>query len=158
MKKQNIFFGIILIGIGTFYFLNQLHIHMLDQLYTWPTILIFIGLALFVESKVASNPDSLFPATILTGLGIHFHAVHYIHHWPTGWPVYLFIVGLAFLVRYSKTKKSGLFTGLILVTLAILGLFNQFVETMLHKTYHYLDELWPILLIVVGLYIIIKKK
>lgn len=158
MKKQNILYGVVLIGIGAYFLLNQFHFAYAHQLYSWPTILIFIGIAFLIQSHFGKDPNSLFPAVILIGLGIHFHAVYHIPHWPSGWPVYLFIVGLAFIIRASYTKKNGFFMGLILIIIGLLGMFDQFVQHFLFHFTGYINQFWPILLILIGIYILIKKK
>ena len=45
MKNQRIFPGIILIGFGAYFFLQQTGITIFQQFSTWPTLLIIVGIA-----------------------------------------------------------------------------------------------------------------
>ena len=45
MKQQRIFPGIILIGFGAYFYLQQANIVLFQEFFTWPTLLIIVGLA-----------------------------------------------------------------------------------------------------------------
>jgi hypothetical protein len=158
MKSQGIFPGTILIGLGVFFLLKQWAIPFVDQLYSWPSILIVLGLAFFLQAIIGKDASSYFPSVILLGLGSHFHAIGYFSFWPNEWGVYTLIIGIAFLVRYQKTKKDGLFLGILFVFISILGLFSTGYISFVGTIVGFIESFWPIVLIIIGLYLWFKKS
>lgn len=158
MKNQNAFVGLALLGFGIYFLLNQWHIPFLQSFHSWPTVVIIIGLALAVQALAAKDYGNLFPAVILLGLGIHFHFRDEWPWWPEGWAVYTFIFGLAFLARYYKERKDGLAIGLTLVALSLLNFFYQSFQSYTARLFHLIGDLWPLLLIAFGLYLIFGQK
>jgi hypothetical protein len=158
MKKQNMLVGVILIGFGAYFLLNQYHLPFLSAFSSWPTLLMIIGLALLIQALVAKDYGNLFPAVLLLGLGIHFHFRSRLLWWPDGWAVYTFIFGFALLARYYKERKDGLFVGIILVAISLLNFFYQSFQVLTAKLFHIIGNLWPLLLIAGGLYLIFSHK
>lgn len=160
MKKQNLFVAYLLIGIGIYFLLKQLHVPIFTNFYSWPTLLIIIGSALLLHSYSSKDYQNLFSGTILLGLGIHFHGLEHYSFWIDHWAVYPFIIGIAFIVRYLRTKR-GLFVGIILVGISSLMIFSITVPTWFRWIYTLIDLLekfWPIAIIVLGIYFLMKKK
>ncbi|MFC4618168.1 LiaI-LiaF-like domain-containing protein [Camelliibacillus cellulosilyticus] len=157
MKKQNLFVGIVLIGFGAYFLLDYWHPAFLNAFKGWPTLLIMIGVAIFIQAFWAKDYGNLFPATLLLGLGIHFHFLHRVSWWPSGWAVYTFIFGLAFLVRYYKEKKDGLFIGITLVAISALNFFYKGFQDLTQYVFTTIGSFWPLLLVAAGLYLILKK-
>ncbi|MDC3415688.1 LiaI-LiaF-like domain-containing protein [Aquibacillus salsiterrae] len=160
MKNQNSFIGYLLIGIGAFYLLKELRVPILTDFYSWPTLLIVIGISFLLHSYLAKEYGNLFIGVLLLGLGIHFHALNQYPFWIDDWGMYTLIVGVAFFISYLKTK-SGLFPGLILLAISFFALFasnkpnwfnwiNQFVEMAI--------RFWPVVLVLIGVYLLVKKK
>ncbi|WP_284139743.1 MULTISPECIES: DUF5668 domain-containing protein [unclassified Virgibacillus] len=159
MKKQQIFVAYVLIGIGVYYLLRQLKIPIFTDFYSWPTLLIILGIAFLVHGYSTRDYNNLFPGTILLGIGIHFHGVQHYPFWIDHWAVFPLIVGLAFFVRFFKTKE-GLLPGAILVGLSLLIIFSIQLPAWFHWIYDlisYIELYWPIALIIVGLYLLKKK-
>lgn len=159
MKHRGVFPGILLIGIGTYFLLRQLNFPFIEQAFTWPTLLLIIGLA-FLAQGYSADHSSIFPGIVLTGLGIHFHAMNLFGFWPDHWAIYLLIVGIAFLLKYQKTK-NGLVPGLLLFTIGILGLFyDGIIEWMgwIGKGVRWIEAFWPAALIILGIYILFFRK
>ena len=160
MKKKHAFAGFLLIGIGLYFLLRQLEIPIITDFYSWPTLLIIIGLAFLIHSYTSKEYQNLFSGTIILGLGIHFHGVNHYSFWIDGWGVYLLIVGIAFIVRFLKTKK-GLVPGLVLVGLSLIMIFAVNLPPYLNWIYQVLDiaeQYWPVVLIVIGVYLLKRKK
>lgn len=160
MKKKNAFSAYLLIGIGVYFLLRQLKIPILTDFYSWQTLLIIVGLALLIHSYTSKNYQNLFTGTIVLGLGIHFHGVAHYSFWIDHWAVYLLIVGIAFIVRYVNTK-SGLFPGVLLIAFAIIMIFSIQLPIWFDWIYiviNFIEKFWPILLIVLGVYLLTKKK
>lgn len=159
MKKQGFFLGIILIGIGVYFLMDQLNIPFLNNLFTWPTLLLIIGIAFLLQGFVAKETQSLFPGTILTGLGIHFHGRELFDFWPDHWAIYTLIVGLAFIIRHQKTK-SGIVPGILLLVISLLGLFYDGIIGWMNyigEAVGWLENFWPVILIIIGVYLLFKK-
>lgn len=160
MKKKHAFAGFLLIGIGLYFLLRQLEIPIITDFYSWPTLVIIIGLAFLIHSYTSKEYQNLFSGTIILGLGIHFHGVNHYSFWIDGWGVYLLIVGIAFIVRFLKTKK-GLVPGLVLVGLSLIMIFAVNLPPYLNWIYQVLDiaeQYWPVVLIVIGVYLLKRKK
>ncbi len=160
MKKQGIFPGILLIGIGLYFLLQELHYTKLEPFYTWPTLLIIIGIAFLARSKSGGDSDSIFPGIVLTGLGIHFHAAGTLPFWPDHWAVYTIILGFAFLAKWKKTG-SGIAAGLILLGLSAFALFYDGLMAwlgLIDRTIGWIERFWPAALIALGLYFLFVRK
>lgn len=160
MKKQNALAAYVLIGIGAFFLLRQLKLPIFTDFYSWPTLLIIIGLALLIHSYTAKNYQNLFGGTIVLALGIHFHGLEHYSFWIDHWAVYLLIVGIAFIVRYLQTKK-GLLPGVILLIISIVFIFSIELPVWLdwiYDLFELIERFWPIALIILGVYLLRKKK
>ncbi|TLS39214.1 LiaI-LiaF-like domain-containing protein [Pseudalkalibacillus caeni] len=158
MKKQGVFLGILLIGIGSFFLLENFNVPYMDQLASWPLILIIIGFAFLFQAFLVKEYQNIFPGIILIGLGVHFFALNSLPFWPNSWGMYTLIVSLAFLFTYYKTKKGGLFTGMALLIISLFELLYTGFQLWLQTTFNFIGELWPIILIAFGIYLIWFKK
>ncbi|TQS76120.1 hypothetical protein DX933_02745 [Ornithinibacillus gellani] len=160
MKRQHAFAGYVLVGLGAFFLLRQLKVPILTNFYSWPTLLIIIGLAFLIHSYRSKDYQHLFTGTILLGLGLHFHGLEHYSFWINHWAMYPLIVGIAFLVRYTKTKH-GLLIGAGLTIFSLLMVYSvKFQETFqwIPSLFQFLETYWPIALIIVGIYLLTKKK
>lgn len=160
MKKQNALPAYILIGIGIFFLLRQLKLPIITDFYSWQTIIIIIGLALLIHSYTSKSYHNLFSGSILLGIGIHLHGIQHYDFWIDHWAVYPLIIGIAFLVRRTKVKQ-GLFPGVILTAVSILLIFSVSLPPWLDWFYQVIDTLeqfWPVVLILIGLYLLMKRK
>lgn len=160
MKKQGVFPGIILIGIGLYFLLEQLHFSAFKLFYSWPTILIIIGVAFLAQAYTSREYQNIVPGFILTGIGAHFHFITLVDHWPDHWAMFTLIIGLAFILRYKQTK-SGLLPGVILILLSIIVLFYHEVIGWLSwigTFVQFIEKYWPVALIVAGFYLLFIKR
>ncbi|PWA06393.1 hypothetical protein DCC39_17435 [Pueribacillus theae] len=158
MRNHHIFIGILLLGVGLFFFLDSLHVTFIQTLLDWQFILIVIGIAFLAHGFLGKEAASFFPGTLLLGLGIHFFAAANVEFWPKSWGMYTLIVGVAFLVQYFKTKKGGFLTACILIMISLLELFYANFQLILMKVETLFKGFWPILLIGLGLYFLFFKK
>ncbi|AXI31563.1 hypothetical protein CIB87_21875 [Priestia megaterium] len=160
MKKQSMFFGVLLVGFGIFFLLNELHMSIAAKVYTWPVLLILIGAALLTESALSQDHSNLLASYILITLGIHFYLSEQIPFWPTNISMVVFMVAISFLLSARKAK-SGFFQGGTLLIIAILMMFSDRLKLFLPKVedgVNYLTTFWPILLLLVGLYLLFFKR
>lgn len=160
MKRQNSFAAYILIGIGVYFLLRELKIPIITDFYSWPTLLIIIGIALLIHSYTSKDYQHLFSGTVVLGLGIHFHGLGHYSFWIDHWAVYPMIVGIAFVVRGLRTKK-GVLTGILITGISILLLFSVRLPASFGWIYDltaFLEKFWPLILIGIGVYWLKKKK
>ncbi|MEK1828309.1 DUF5668 domain-containing protein [Priestia megaterium] len=106
-KAINVF-GVLLVGFGIFFLLNELHMSIAAKVYTWPVLLILIGAALLTESALSQDHSNLLASYILITLGIHFYVSEQIPFWPTNISMVVFMVAISFLLSARKAK-SGFF-------------------------------------------------
>ncbi|OZI11286.1 hypothetical protein CEW92_12305 [Bacillaceae bacterium SAS-127] len=160
MKQQRLFPGVILIGFGLYFFLQQTGLNSIQPFLSWPTLLIVIGVAFLAEAYSGNEASGILPGVILTGFGIHFHVVNHFQFWSNDTGVFILIISLGFLMQYQKTRK-GLFQGLLFLILAIITLFyDKVIEWLgvLENSAFSLWQFWPIVLIVIGGYLLFIKK
>ncbi|WP_433743475.1 LiaI-LiaF-like domain-containing protein [Falsibacillus pallidus] len=159
-KNQKIFPGIILIGFGLYFYLQQADIVIFKEIYTWPTLLIIVGVAFLGQGYWAQEYEAILPGVILVGFGLHFHVVNKLAIWPDHIGTFILIIALGFLLRYQKTG-NGLFQGLLFLLLSILLLFYDKVISWFGILENKVDvawNLWPVLLIIIGIYLIFIKR
>ena len=146
--------GLLFIAIGILLFLHQWHhVH-----FDWTTILMLIGVALFVAGLFQHDRGAVFPGTFLFLLGLVFYVDKYeymLFSWWEIWPVVLVCLGIAFLVHYvfNPSRKGALIPGLILIVIGIVFLYVPFCW---YDLWYWIFRLWPILLILLGIYLIVR--
>jgi uncharacterized membrane protein len=159
MKNKNTLTAYLLIGIGLYFLLRQLKLPIFTDFYSWPTILIIIGLALLIYSFQMKDYNQLFSGTLLLGLGIHFHGIRHYSFWIDHWAMYPLIIGIAFLVKYMKTKQ-GLVPGLVLIIIACIFIFSINIPSWfnwVNDIVNFINVYWPIVLVAIGIYLLKKK-
>lgn len=160
MKKQNTFAGILMIGIGIYFLLKEFNIPILTDFYSWTTILMIIGVALLLNGYIANEKDSIFPGVLLLGLGIHFHGLSYYNFWIDHWGMYLLIISLSLLLSYQKTKR-GLWIGILLLIISLFSIFSSKKPGWFHwldLIFYFIENFWPVALIIIGIYLLYFKK
>ncbi|WP_071395945.1 LiaI-LiaF-like domain-containing protein [Bacillus tuaregi] len=160
MKNLSIFPGIILIGFGGFFFLQQGNFPLLAEFMSWPTLLMIVGIAFLCQGYGGKDYEAILPGVILTGFGFHFHVVNRLSIWPDALGVFILIISLGFLLRYQKTR-NGLFQGVLFLALAGLLLFyNQVMSWfgLLENRIEAYSKFWPAALILVGVYLLLFKR
>ncbi|MGE8206065.1 LiaI-LiaF-like domain-containing protein [Heyndrickxia sp. NPDC080065] len=160
MKSQKIFPGIILLGFGLYFFLQQNHIEMFKDYYTWPTLLILVGIGFLGQGYGGKDYEAILPGVILVGFGLHFHIAGKLSIWPDHIGVFILIISLGFLLRFQKTR-NGLFHGILFLIISIILLFyNEVFKWMglLDTKFASILNFWPFLLIAIGLYLLFFKR
>lgn len=159
MKKQ-IFPSIFLVGIGLYFFLQKFSIEFGFQIFTWPTILLIIGLALLIQAYSANDFSMIIPGILFVGLGIHFHLVQQWEIQLDHVGVILLFIALGFFLIANKIKNGKFFSWLFLI-LAIIQLFHTNLFSWLKLTSEQVskyESLWPITLMIIGIYVFIFKR
>lgn len=161
MKNQRIFPGVILIGFGAYFLLQQFGISSLQRFYTWPTLLIIIGIAFLGQGYLSKEAEAILPGVIMTGFGIHFHLAGKVAFWPQNTiGMLILIISIGFFLRFQKTN-NGLFQAFLFLVIAVLLLFYDKIAGylgMLQNGFATVWKYWPVLLIIIGIYFILKRK
>lgn len=161
MKNQRIFPGIILIGFGAYFLLQQMGITIFREFFTWPTLLLIVGIAFLGQGYSAGDSEAILPGVIMTGFGLHFHLAGVVSFWPNNTiGMLILIISIGFFLRFQKTN-SGLFQAFLFLIIAVLLLFYDKVTGyfgLLQNGMNIVWKFWPVLLIVVGIYFLLKKK
>ncbi len=103
----------------------------------WGSILFFFGIYLFIDSFGLLNPD------------VHFF-----------WPVVMIITGLSFFMSFVNRPKDF---ALLLPAVTLVGIGVLFLLTNLGFIYSFelwdrIEKFWPVLLIIFGLYFMLKRR
>jgi hypothetical protein len=156
MKKQNVFTGMMLFGLGLYFVMKELP--FINEPYIqWPLLLIIVGISLYGQAYKASDLSLLFSASTLVLLGLHFYGLALLEQWPNHWAMFPLIISISFFVLFYKTK-TGVFPGILFLLVAIIGFFyhngNGSSDLFLYILNHY----WSALFLIIGLFYIIKKK
>lgn len=159
MAKQNSFIGILLICLGGYLLLQQVNIALLEPFHTWPSILMIVGGSLVVHCYLEKNFHNLMIATLILGLGIHFHGLMHYDFWINHWAMYPLIVGASLVIRSLRTKK-GFLLGALFIGFSVLMIFSvQMPEwfNVFYSGFDYIEAFWPLLLVLAGIYCLRKK-
>lgn len=161
MRNQRIFPGIILIGFGAYFFLQQIGITIFEQFFTWPTLLMIVGIAFLGQGYSAKDHEAILPGVIMTGFGLHFHLAGHLSFWPVNQiGMLILFISIGFFLRFQKTN-TGLFQAFLFLVIAVLLLFyDKMAEYfgLLQNGMSFIWKFWPSLLIVVGIYFLLKRK
>lgn len=153
MKKQSLLTGVILIGFGVYFLLQQYHFTLLSNFYTWPTLLIIVGSGFLVQAYWGRDYEAILPGIVLAGIGLHFHIAEKLDVWPDHAGIFLLVIGLGFLLKYVKTG-NGLLQGVFFFAAAAMLLFfdklTQWAAKYEHDTVIF-TNLWPFFFLAVGI-------
>ncbi|WP_027409493.1 LiaF transmembrane domain-containing protein [Anoxybacteroides tepidamans] len=160
MKKNGIFSGIVLIGLGIYFLSSQAPFPFLRLFQGWPALLVIFGIALLAQAYYAREYQHVFPGVMLFGFGLHFILVQLSKSWPNKTGTLFFIVAAAFFLSARK-MKAGFIQGLLFLILACIMLFSDrfnhlflIIQTSISSVWQF----WPLLFIIVGIYILFAKK
>jgi hypothetical protein len=161
MKNQRIFPGTILIGFGSYLFLQQLGITPFGQFYSWPTLLIILGISFLAQGYLAREHEAILPGVIMAGFGLHIHVAGQLDFWPNNTVGMLtLILSIGYFLRFQKTN-NGLFQAFLFLVLALLLLFYDKIAGyfgLLQDGVNLAWKFWPAIIILVGIYFVYKKK
>ena len=161
MKRDNLVWGIILIGLGVAFLLNQLFPGLFGW-FEWPWILIGLGGIFVLASLIGRVGGLMVPGVILLGLGGIFLYQTRTGNWDSWayvWALMPALAGLGMLIGslYDDEMRPARPAGAImlvggLVVFAILGgasggLFGLSADIL---------RFWPVLLILLGLGVLVQ--
>ncbi len=152
-RTKSMVWGILFILVGVLFLLRNLGVLSFSLANTWPFLLLFPGVVFWLFWFAdRTHYRLLMPGTILIVYGLYFLLEN---QWPyrlSGalWPIFILGPGLGFWAMYvlGSREERYLRSGLVLTVISgvffALALDNRFV--------------WPLLLIGVGVYLIVKEK
>lgn len=160
MKSYKLFTGIVLVGFGIYFLLNELNVSPFQSFYSWPTLLIIVGLAFLFQGFLGKDHGSILPGVILTGFGLHFHLVNKLSIWPDDTGTFLLIIALGFIL-FNQKAGTGLMNGMLFLVLAGFLLFYEEIIasiTFIHLSEEMLKFLTPLLFLLIGGYFLLAKR
>lgn len=159
MRKSNIVVGLTLIVLGILFSLQSFGV--IENLWGafWPMFLIIPGLifhvAFFISGAKKQLAGLLVPGGILLiiGLLLMFETLTSWKFSHATWPVYLYAVsfGLFELYVFGGRQRGLLIPVGILATVGTVFLLNELLSFQLFN-------LWPLILIAAGLYVMVGQK
>lgn len=157
-RNSNYIIGGVLIVIGALLLISNLGYMSFDWSYIWPLALLVPGIYMHFSffTGIDRNPGILVPGGILTTYGLLFYANIFFgwHIMSQLWP--LFLIGIAvglFEMYLFGTRDKGL-----LVPVGILGGIGLSMLFRTYMAFDLKDFLVPVILIIIGIIIIIKKN
>lgn len=153
MKNYMLFIGTLAICIGGFFLMDAFQMPVLHYFQKWPTVLLLLGIAYFVQGTVGKERHALFTSVLLCGLGLHFLFSPYVSIWPTHWGIYTLILGIALLTQKNESFKMAI----LLIAVSLLTIFYSDFQVWQDKLFKYASGLWPLILIGLGIFIIVKR-
>jgi len=161
--RSNLGAGLVLILLGLFLLLMQIPgFHALFNFdFTWPLIVIGVGVGLLVLGLIIRAPDMAIPACIVGGIGGILYWQNLTNRWETWsylWTLIPGFVGIGMILSVAfggkrKNLREGLET---LATSAVLFIiFGAFLGNVFGNTL--LAQYWPVLLILIGIYTLARN-
>ena len=160
-RRLNLVGGAILVLLGGWFLAAQFVPGMdawLNIEFTWPLIIIGVGLFLFVFGLLVGEPGMAVPASIVTGIGALLYYQNATGNWASwsyAWTLIPGFVGIGAIIAglLGDNRKKSIQDGInLLVISAILFLiFGSFLGGL-----DLLGDYWPVLLILLGVWLLIR--
>ena len=161
-RRSSLVAGLILILLGVWFMAGQFVPELrawMDIEYSWPLIIVGVGVFLLVFGLLIGAPAMAVPACIVGGIGGLLYwqnATGNWESWAYAWTLIPGFVGVGIVL-------SGLFGGetrqavpggawLILISLVLFTIFGSFLGGL-----GWLGPYWPILLIALGLLVLVRS-
>jgi len=160
-KNSRLAIGILLIALGAIYLIAQIIPGTRDWLqleFTWPLIIVGVGVFLLILGLATGEPDLAVPACIVGGIGLILYwqnANDRYDTWAYAWALIPGFVGVGVLLsgllkgQFRQAIREG--GGLIVVSTFLFLIFGSFFGGL-----ELLGDYWPVLLILLGLWIILQ--
>lgn len=160
-RRSNLAFGLILLLVGGFFLAAQFFPQLSELVridYAWPLWVVGVGLVFLVMAVAVRAPGLAVPASLISGIGAILYYQNSTGQWASwayAWTLIPGFVGVGVIImnllegRIIQGLKEGF--GAILVSLIMFGVFSGFLGGP--TTF---NQVWPLLLIGLGLWIILK--
>jgi len=156
-KRSGIFTGIVMILLGGLFLASELYPDIFS-FWSWPFILIGLGLMFLLWALIAQTGGLAIPGAILSGLGGIFYYQELTHNWDSWsyiWALIPGFVGIGILVKglIDKNFKESVNSGLTLLLISAVLFFAFGTQFGLQS---YITMYWPVLLILVGIISLVR--
>jgi peptidoglycan/LPS O-acetylase OafA/YrhL len=160
--------GSLLIGFGLLALASQLFRDSLNWSLLWPFSVILIGVLFFAGMFLGGRSVSglAIPGAIITGIGLMLLYQSLTSHWESwayAWTLILLLVGVGIYIagaygRSDRQKRSGL--KLMELGFILFVIFGAFFEGLFSAEggLGFRSLLFPVLLILLGVYLILRRQ
>lgn len=156
-KRTSIFGGVILILIGGLLFAAQIMPDLVPdfwRVFSWPWIIVGVGLFLLALGAVVGEPGLAVPATIVGGIGGILAYQFYSNDWTSWsyiWALIPGFVGLGIVLMSLLGGDASLKDGgnLMMISFILLAVFGSFFGAI-----GMAGKYWPVLLILLGVFLL----
>jgi hypothetical protein len=159
-RRTGIALGILLVLLGialVFYQINPTIHDLIRFEFSWPWIIIGVGIFLLVLGLLVGEPDTAIAACIVGGIGgllLYQNTTGDWKSWSFAWALIPGFVGVGMVLAWilgspAQTAREGLQS--ILVSIILFVIFAAIFGGL-----SWLGPYWPLLLVAVGLIIIIR--
>lgn len=161
-SRSNLIVGLLLILIGAFALVS----HFIPSLksvikidYAWPMVIVAVGLFLFLLGLISNTPGLAVPACVVSGIGGILYYQNATGNWTSWsylWTLIPGFVGIGVIIsgflsgEWRPSLRQGINT--ILTSLFLLFLFWLFLGGSGVSL-----EYWPALLIIFGLWMLVRQ-
>ncbi len=160
-RRTNLIGGIVLILVGVYFLAVQLFPELgptLNIEFSWPLILVGVGAFLLLFGLLVNAPDMAVPACIVAGIGGILYYQNMTGDWASwayAWALIPGFVGVGIILAglFGGTFRQSLRDGgtLILISLILFAIFSSLLGGK-----SYLGVYWPVLIILLGLWLLIR--
>ena len=160
-RRLNLVGGVLLVLLGAWLLAVQFVPGLdswLDIEFSWPLIIIGVGLFLFVFGLLVGEPGMAVPASIVTGIGAllyYQNATGNWESWAYAWTLIPGFVGIGAIIAgllgedRNKSVRDGL--NLLVISAVLFLVFGSFLGGL-----DLLGDYWPVLLILLGAWLLIR--
>jgi hypothetical protein len=159
-NRSGIVLGILLVALGAalvFYQLNPTFHAMIQIQFSWPWIIIGVGIFLLVLGLLVNAPDTAIAACIVGGIGGLLYYQNQSGDWASwsfAWTLIPGFVGVGMVLAWvlggsAQTAREGLQS--ILTSIILFVIFAAIFGGLT-----WLGPYWPLLLVLIGLVIILQ--
>jgi hypothetical protein len=162
-RRSDLVIGILLLLIGGWFLAAQFNLvptlnEIINIQYQWPTIIIGVGVLLFILGLLTRNPGMSVPACIVGGIGgilYYTNSTGLWGAWSYLWTLIPGFVGIGILLStlLGGEERTGYREGLRLILVSVI-LFAVFF--MLLSGQGNITRYWPILIILAGVWILVQ--
>ena len=160
-QRSSLVGGLLLVGLGALFLVYQLSPSLRELFsleFSWPLIVVGVGVFLLFLGLVVGAPEMAVPAAIVGGIGGLLYwqnATDNWESWAYAWTLIPGFVGIGIILagllggRLAKGLRDGL--GLLIISLVGFAIFGSFLGG-----FDVLGPYWPLLLILAGVAILIR--
>ncbi|MBN1877586.1 MAG: hypothetical protein JXA33_25410 [Anaerolineae bacterium] len=159
-RRTNLASGVILILLGIVFLIFQVIPglkHLLSLAFSWPVIIMIVGLGLFILGLLTGTPDMAIPSCIVSGIGGILYWQNLTGHWDSWSYVWALIPGFVgagiILSGMIKGKLKEVAEGVqtVAISAVLFFIFGSLFGALRLPIY------WPVLLILLGLGLLVRN-